>query len=266
MIDLRCCDCLDGMAQMQEQSVDIVVTSPPYNLGIKYAKYADDVSRDAYLEWCDQWLALVKRVLKPAGSFFLNVGASPSNPWLPHELALRVRPLLTLQNTLHWAKSMTVTPKNAEPVSVGHFKPINSKRYVNDCHEYVFHFTHDGNVPIDRLAVGVQYADKSNVTRWKSGRDLRCRGNVWHVPYSTISDRQADRPHPATYPPQLAEWCIRLHGVRVDTVVLDPFVGIGSTAIGAVRAGVSNVIGFDLDQGYIDEAVARVVTACAQNG
>jgi len=64
-------------------------------------------------------------------------------------------------------------------VSVGHFKPINSKRFLNDCHEFVFHFTKSGKAPVDRLAVGVPYADKSNISRWfhTEGKDKRCSGN-----------------------------------------------------------------------------------------
>ena len=50
----------------------------------------------------------------------------------------------------------------------GHFKPINSPRFLNDCHEYVFHFTKSGRVELNRLALGVPYQDKSNIARWSS--------------------------------------------------------------------------------------------------
>ena len=67
------------------------------------------------------------------------------------------KPLFVLQNTIHWIKSITVADRGARRrLSVGHFKPINSKRYLTDCHEYVFHLTKTGNVPLDRLAVGVR--------------------------------------------------------------------------------------------------------------
>jgi hypothetical protein len=111
-----------------------------------------------------------------------------------------------------------------EPVrTFGHFKPINSPRFLNDCHEYVFHFTKSGRVELDRLALGVPYQDKSNIARWSHtrGRDLRCRGNTWFVPYETIQSREKERPHPATFPVQLAEWCINLHGAsRVHTMLV----------------------------------------------
>jgi len=72
------------MASLPADSVDVVVTSPPYNLDIGYSSYRDDAPREAFLDWCEQWCAEVRRVLKPDGSFFLNVGAAPANPWFPH--------------------------------------------------------------------------------------------------------------------------------------------------------------------------------------
>src|SRR5260370_25649913 len=97
--------------------------------------------------------------------------------------------------------------------SFGHFKPINSPRFLNDCHEYVFHFTKTGRVELNPLALGVPYQDKSNIARWRHtrGSALRCRGNTWFVPYETIQTRQHERPHPATFPVQLAECAIILH-------------------------------------------------------
>ena len=259
-LDLRLGDCLEGMRTLDAESVDVVVTSPPYNLDIAYSKYRDDQPREAYLDWCCEWAGEIRRVLKPDGSFFLNVGASPANPLLPHEIVIKFQPHFRLQNTLHWIKSITVHPRKGPPVSAGHFKPINSKRFITDCHEYIFHLTKTGSVPLDRLAVGVEYSDKSNIARWghTGGQDRRCRGNNWFIPYETINSRDNDRPHPATFPSQLAEWCIRLHGVRPDLVVLDPFLGIGHSAAGARICDVEKFIGFEIDPGYFEQAQERL--------
>jgi site-specific DNA-methyltransferase (adenine-specific) len=259
-LELRFGDCLAGMSKISDATVDVVVTSPPYNLGIKYGSYKDDVPRQEYLDWCYQWAAQVQRVLKPAGSFFLNVGAAPANPLFPHEVLLKLQPLFRLQNTFHWIKSITVQPRNGPEISAGHFKPINSKRYVTDCHEYVFHLTRTGDVPLDRLAIGVEYADKSNIARWghTEGKDRRCRGNNWFIPYKTISSRAGDRPHPATFPAQLAEWCVQIHGLNPDLTMLDPFLGLGHTAEAARTCGVKRFIGFELDAAYLAEARERL--------
>ena len=60
---------------------------------------------------------------------------------LPHEIVLRLRDLFRLQNTIHWIKAITIEDDDGVAISRGHFKPISSPRYLNDCHEYVFHLT-----------------------------------------------------------------------------------------------------------------------------
>jgi site-specific DNA-methyltransferase (adenine-specific) len=261
-------DCLIQMGELPAESIDVVVTSPPYNLGIKYSKYDDTKARDEYLRWTVDWCRQVRRVLRDDGSFFLNVGAAPSNPMFPHEVVLALRELFVLQNTFHWIKSITVETRDGEEISVGHFKPINSQRFVTDCHEYVFHLTKRGDVPLERLAVGVTYADKSNIARWghTGGRDKRCRGNNWFVPYETIKNRADQRPHPATFPIQLAERCIRIHGRNPELSVLDPFLGIGNAAIAAHQCGVKQFTGIEIDEQYLGVAIDRVAAASQSIG
>jgi site-specific DNA-methyltransferase (adenine-specific) len=285
---LRQQDCIKGMSRLADDSVDLVVTSPPYNLGIRYGKFSDTEDRESYLNWCGEWAKQIRRVLKSSGSFFLNIGAAPSNPMLPHEIVLQLQGLFVLQNTIHWIKSIAINtaegrssasnphlnplPGQGEAdvkrrvrvetnaITHGHFKPISSKRFLNDCHEYIFHFTKTGRVELDRLAIGVPYQDKSNIARWRHtrGSDLRCRGNTWFVPYETIQSRAKERPHPATFPVQLAEWCIKLHGASRVHTMLDPFLGIGNSAVAALRCSVKNFIGFEIDGAYLAEAKRRI--------
>jgi site-specific DNA-methyltransferase (adenine-specific) len=209
------------------------------------------------LTWSTKWAGEVRRVLKDNGSFFLNLGSCPSNPLIPHELIVRMKAsLFVLQNTFHWIKSISIQTKNGEMLSAGHFKPLQSDRFVTDCHEYVFHLTKTGTTPLDRRAIGVPYSDKSNIKRWAHtrGRDLRCRGNNWFIPYKTIVSRSKQRPHPATFPTDLAVFCIKIHGCRPDLVMLDPFLGIGHSALAAQQCGVGRFIGFDIDREYVEVA------------
>ncbi|MEW6113116.1 MAG: site-specific DNA-methyltransferase, partial [Thermodesulfobacteriota bacterium] len=258
-------DCFQGMDRMRKQSVDVVVTSPPYNIGVNYGSYDDTIGRTQYLNWMEEWATKVKRVLSRNGSLFLNIGGKPKDPWGPMEVALRLRNVFRLQNTIHWIKSIAVDATSngddhglSQDVIVGHIKPINSRRYISDAHEYVFHFTVSGDVELDRLAVGVPYKHKSNITRWKSaGKDLRCRGNTWFIPYKTIVSRMKDRPHPASFPPRLAEMCIRLHGLARVSLVLDPFMGLGNTALACMDLGIS-FVGFEIDPEYFEYACSQV--------
>jgi site-specific DNA-methyltransferase (adenine-specific) len=258
-------DCLDVFRQLPARSVDVIVTSPPYNLGIQYNRYQDTLSRGDYLEWTNTWIAAAVRVLRPDGSLFLNVGAKPTDPWTALDVAQTVRSHLQLQNIIHWVKSIAIDRESAgaaagltRSLAVGHYKPINSDRFLNDCHEFIFHFTPQGATALDRLALGVPYQDQSNIARWRGAAEgVRCRGNTWFIPYETIQRRDRDRPHPATFPSRLPEQCLRLHGLSRIEVAMDPFTGLGSTAVACARLGV-NFIGSDIDEVYMKEAVARM--------
>jgi site-specific DNA-methyltransferase (adenine-specific) len=257
-------DCLDVLRALEPGTLSAVVTSPPYNLGIRYRSYDDARPRDHYLAWTDAWVKAAARALAPKGSLFLNVGAKPTDPWTAMDVAQAARRHLTLQNIVHWIKSIAIDKDAAgasadleRDLALGHYKPINSERFLNDCHEFVFHFTPEGRTPLDRRDIGVAYQDKSNIARWRTGgRDRRCRGNTWFIPYETIQSRDKDRPHPATFPPRLATYCLRLHGVSRLQVVMDPFLGLGSAAVACAELGV-DFVGVEIDKHYLTEAIDR---------
>jgi site-specific DNA-methyltransferase (adenine-specific) len=259
-------DCVRVMTQMAalgHQPVSVMVTSPPYNLGVDYRTYDDQLPREEYLQWTNRWIAAAASLLATDGSLFLNVGHKPTDPWVAMDVAQTGRRHLHLQNLIHWVKSIAIDDRG---LALGHYKPINSDRFVNDCHEFVFHFTPSGRTRLDRRAIGVPYQDKSNVARWQSaGVDLRCRGNAWFIPYETIQSRDKDRPHPATFPPKMPEMCVKLHGLSRTRLVMDPFVGLGSTAVACAGLGVS-FVGIDMDEQYLDEAVARTIQAFKDAG
>jgi site-specific DNA-methyltransferase (adenine-specific) len=113
-------------------------------------------------------------------------------------------------------------------------------------------------VKVDKKSIGVPYKDKSNIKRWSSVKqNLRDRGNVWFIPYDTIQNK-SERPHPVTFPVKLPEMCIKLHGrLNEGTMVLDPFCGIGSTAVASMNLGVS-FLGFDINKEFLDTAISRI--------
>jgi site-specific DNA-methyltransferase (adenine-specific) len=109
-------------------------------------------------------------------------------------------------------------------------------------------------VPLDRLAIGVPFKDKSNIARWGHSEDRRCGGDVWFIPYRTIRSKSQRDHHPSPFPVELAERCIKLHGGELsDVMVLDPFLGVGSTLIAAQRLGCRGV-GIEIDPSYAEAA------------
>ncbi len=267
--ELWCEDAVRGLGRrLGARRADVVVTSPPYNRGVAYRSYSDARPREQYLAWVGAAADAVGGVLARDGSFFLNVGGSPKDPWLPWDVAREVGRRFVLQNVIHWVKSIAIDRGAAgrgaglsRDVALGHYKPLVSKRFLHGAHEYVFHFSRRGDVRLDRLAIGVPYQDKSNVARWRrAAGDTRCRGNTWFLPYSTIRVRARDRPHPATFPPELPEWCLRLHGLDRVRLAVDPFTGIGASGVAAARCRVS-FVGFDVDPEYVRVAAERIRSA-----
>src|SRR5687767_12961731 len=99
-------DSLDVLRRLPPGHVSAIVTSPPYNLGVRYRSYDDSLPRHDYLSWTDGWVAAARAAIAPHGSFFLNVGAIPSDPWAAMDVAQTVRRHFHLQNTIHWIKSI----------------------------------------------------------------------------------------------------------------------------------------------------------------
>ena len=147
-----CADCLTALPSLAAGSVDVVVTSPPYNLGISYRGYDDRRAEDDYLSWLLRVATEVRRVVKEDASFFLNISGSSSAPWLPFELIVRLRPQFVLQNHITWIKSIAIGRD-----SVGHFKPVGGQRFLHHNHEHIFHLTLSGDVKLDRMAIGVPF-------------------------------------------------------------------------------------------------------------
>ena len=121
-------DCIGGMQRrLPDGCVDVIVTSPPYNIGIAYNTHDDDMPLDQYLDWMERLAQECRRVLKEDGSLFFNIGDRPSDELRSLQVAERVGGHFHLQNTIHWIKSIAAPE---EGVNMGHYKPVNSARYL----------------------------------------------------------------------------------------------------------------------------------------
>jgi site-specific DNA-methyltransferase (adenine-specific) len=248
-------DCLNVLHAMPSGSVDVIVTSPPYNIGVNYGQHDDQMPRNAFLSWLGECFAELHRVLKDDGSFFLNINGSGTKDdfLLPRAIADCAFAVgFVPQNEIVWVKAIEV-----DGVIRGHCKPVNSSAYLTRMHETILHLTKRGNVPLDKLSIGVPYADKSNIERRGHAQDKRDRGNNWFLPYATIQSKAEKFDHPAGFPVKLPTRCIKLHGLRPDLMVLDPFLGTGTTSVAAQALGCRS-IGIEIDRKYVEIAIQRL--------
>ena len=101
-------DALACLTTFPARIVNVIVTSPPYNLGVRYRSYDDTLPSSKYLQWTSAWVSAAARVLSASGSLFLNVGTKPTRPWTAIEVAHEAGRHLELQNTIHWIKSIVI--------------------------------------------------------------------------------------------------------------------------------------------------------------
>lgn len=219
------------MQEIEDNSIDVIVTSPPYNRNKHYSddtglEYNDDRPKDEYFRFLTKVWKECFRVLKPEGIFFLNIGDAAPDQGISEEVVLlAVKVGFYRLQTIIWIKSF---------LGKGHFTPTGGSRRLNNLWENVFVLVKDKKrYRMNPKAIGIPYADKSNIGRY-SNEDLRDAGNVWLVPYSQTTGSAIKKGHEAPFPIEIPYKCIKLAG---GDVVLDPFAGTGSTLAAAKLLG-----------------------------
>ena len=222
------------MNRVRENSIKVCVTSPPY---FRKKKYETQYSTyGEYRDYLKQvWIEVGKKLVD-SGLLFVNIGNSLENQFKSHEIASDVINCgFKLVQSVIWVK--------------GHHSPVQGVRHLNHLYEYIFIFSKSENYTLERLAIGVPYKDKSNIGRWKIAKqDLRCRGDVWYINYETVQ-RHSQKLHDAIFPKQLPEMCIKLASAKKSDLVLDPFLGSGTTILAADELG-RRSIGYEVNPSY----------------
>ncbi len=211
------------MIELSDESVDLIVTSPPYNRGKKYADdYDDKLPEKEYQKLLSDVFSECFRVLKNNSLFFLNIGDAANDQGKSEKVAkIAVDSGFHRIQTIIWVKSL---------LGKGHYTPSGGNRRLNNLWEFIFMFAKGRNYQIDPKAIGIPYADKSNIGRY-SDVDLRDPGNVWLINYSLTTGKTIKKGHEAPFPIELPYRCIKL--AKEVKTVLDPFGGTGSTLAAA---------------------------------
>ena len=228
-----CMDVLKGLRMIKDNSVDLCVTSPPYNKGywsknrsmtigngldgrmpskcrhIDYGVYNDTMQPDEYERWQTEVMTEILRVLKPNGSLFYNHKDLYYNHRCVHPTWVYK---FNVKQVIVWNRKNT---------------PILAPEYFFPIHEYLFWVTKGGKVTFHRKAI-----------------DVSLQKSIWEIPPATKNS------HPAPFPETLVDTCVRCC-TRKGGLILDPFMGSGTTAKVAKLLG-RNFIGFELNKDYIN--------------
>lgn len=239
-------DCLELMKSIPEDSIPLTVTSPPYNIG---KEYEEVMSLDQYLNWTECWINKVHQITSNSGAFWLNLGyvsiedRAKAIP-LPYLVWDKI-PFFLIQEVV-WNYGAGVAGRKF-------FSPRNEKIlwYVKNEGKYTFNLdsVRDPNV---------KYPNQK-----KNGK-LRCNplgknpSDVWQIAKVTSGRDRSSKErtsHPAQFPIELVRRVI-LASSAPNQVVLDPFLGSGSTIEAAIREG-RKVIGFEINEDYAKVAADR---------
>jgi DNA modification methylase len=228
----------EDMSDLPDNSIHLMVTSPPYNVG---KDYDIDQTLTEYLDFIKQVWEQVQRVLVPGGRLCVNVANLGRKPYIPLH-ALLISSLLELgflmRGEIIWNKGSSASRSTAW----GSWKSASNST-LRDIHEYILVFcksTFKRANPAGRA---------STITR---DDFLEFTKSVWELP--TESARKVG--HPAPFPLELPRRLIELYTFSGE-VVLDPFMGSGQTALAAMQSG-RHFIGYEVNEKYIKLANQRM--------
>lgn len=251
-----CGDCLDVLKTIQSNSIDLIVTSPPYADSRKNTY--GGIHPDKYVEWFLPRSTEMLRVLKPSGTFILNIKEKVVEGER-HTYVLELILEMRKQGWL-WTEEFAWHKKNSYPGKwANRFRDswerclqFNKRRKFNMYQDAVMVPVGDwAKTRLSRLSEVDKTRDNSkvgsgfgkNVSNWV-GREMVYPTNVLHLATET-----GNRNHSATFPKALPEWFIKLFTQPGD-IVLDPFLGSGTTAIVAKTLG-RKYIGIEIKPEYV---------------
>jgi site-specific DNA-methyltransferase (adenine-specific) len=238
-----CEDALEGLARIPDGSIDLLLTDPPYNLGKDYGNDSDQQSVEAYLAWTEEWIDKALPKLKANGSLYIFL------TWrFAPEIFVMLKKRMTMMNEIIWDRRVP---------SMG-----GSTRSFSSVHDTIGFFVNRKDYYFDLDAVRIPYDEQTKKARSRSifvgAKWLEVGYNpkdLWSV--SRLHREHPERAdHPTQKPLEIIERMVKA-SCPPGGVVLDPFMGSGTTALAAKRLG-RQFAGFELNQAYCDIINARL--------
>ncbi|HUW89686.1 MAG TPA: site-specific DNA-methyltransferase, partial [Candidatus Nanopelagicaceae bacterium] len=207
------------MSELEDESIDVVITSPPYNRGKTYSsdfgEFHNDKMVDAeYYAFLTTIWSECYRVAKRSALFFLNIGDSAGDQGKSEKVAKSAENASwkRIQDII-WVKSF---------LGKGHYTPSGGNQRLNNLWEHIFLFARNTKeYKIDSKAIGMPYTDKSNIGRY-SDTDLRDPGNVWLIPYVKTTGATIKKGHEAPFPIGLPYKCFCIWN-HFNTFIREPY-------------------------------------------
>ncbi|MCA6072759.1 MAG: site-specific DNA-methyltransferase [Endomicrobium sp.] len=228
-------NCLDLLKRLPDNSVAMAFADPPFNLKKKYGKYNDHLKNQEYLDWCKIWILELVRITRPTGSIFLHN--------IPKWLIRYSHFLDDVASFKHWIAWDAQTAPMGRTLQPNHYGILF---YAKDSEKLIFNelrYPHKRTRQTNMLAK--DYGGKKYLLHPYGPLVSDVWIDIHRIKHSKYRDT-----HPCQLPIHLLERLI-LMATNENDIVLDPFVGTGTTAIAAKKLG-RHYIGFDVDNDYVD--------------
>ncbi|MBN2029344.1 site-specific DNA-methyltransferase [bacterium] len=237
IINTLYCKSSEKMDELPDNCIHLMITSPPYNVTKEYDR---DLSLKEYLKLLNTVWKETYRVLAPGGRVCINVANLGRKPYIPlHRYIIEGMESIgfLMRGEIIWNKASSASPSTAWGSWLSAANPV-----LRDIHEYILVFSKDS----------FSRPRQNKVNTIKKEEFLEWTKSVWTFP--AVSAKQIG--HPAPFPEELPHRLIQLYTFKND-IVLDPFVGSGSTCIAAFKDN-RNYIGYDIEVDYINLAKKRL--------
>ena len=238
-------DCLNVLPKY-EDSINLVVTSPPYNLSIKYDKYEDNKSYYLYLSQLQTWLFYIYKSLKSDGRACFNIPLTINKngnfSFYSDFIKIAESVGFNFRTSIIWLKNHT-----SKRTAWGSWLSASSPNVIAPVEMIVVMYKERWK----RLTKGTTTITKDEFISWTNG--------VWNIAPESVKKVQ----HPAPFPIELPERCIKLFSYKED-IILYPFLGSGTTALACEKLN-RKYVGIELSKNYYNLTIQRLSTKKQHN-
>lgn len=246
-------DCIDGMKMLPNESTDIIICDPPYNIGKDFGNNSDKQDMNTYLAWCDTWIAECMRILKPNGTLYIY-GFSETLAFIRTRITCNVRWLI-------WHYTNKVTPtlqfwqRTHESILCCYKEtPVFNRDDVREPYTDSFLKNAAGKT---RKPTKGRFSDGTKETTYNAHEGGALPRDVIKIPALAGGAGKKERvDHPTQKPLSLCDILIKA-AKTADSLLVVPFAGSGSECLSAKKNNV-NFIGFEINPDYIAVANERL--------
>ena len=240
-------DCILGMKKIKDNSVDIIISDPPYNIGKDFGNDSDKQEMDDYLIWCDCWIKECIRILKPNGTLYIY-GFSEILAFIRVRINIHVRWII-------WHYTNKVTPSlnfwqrtHESILCCSKEKPNFNRDLVRE--PYTDNFLNNSVGKIRATTKG-RFSNGNSKTTYSAHENGALPRDVIKIPALAGGAGKKERvDHPTQKPLELCEKVIKASKSNEDTLLVVPFAGSGSECVAAKKLNV-NFIGFEINEDYV---------------